>query len=140
MFHHIIVEKELLPVREAAGEGKIEAMFELADAILQGRHTKASPELAGPVIEAMFDHPDFRKDLQRFCNTYVMMTHYFKLQYEMGRIELREMVEQGSEYLQMMIQTMTTAPRHHWNRAQLQHCLCWIDEHQALLVELEGAG
>lgn len=138
MFNHIIVDSELLPIRNSASEGDINAMFKLAGCILNGQQTVAAPEAAKPIIDAMFDHPDFRKDLQRFCDTYVMMTEYLHLQYKKGEISLRNFLIDSCDYMEMMISTMTTAKRQYWNLPQLQECLQWIEESQQELAELKA--
>lgn len=126
MFDHVIVAQELLPLREAAGKGDIDAMFELADAIVKGRFTKASSEAADPLIDAMLNHPDFRKDLQRFCNTLVMMTHFLQLQWKEGKIDRRTYLQRSCTHLQQMIQCMTLAEPEYWDKVQLRDCLDWI--------------
>ena len=138
MFNHIIVDSELLPIREAASHGDIDAMFTLADSIVRGKQTSASPEAASPIIDAMFNHPDFRNDLQRFCNTYIMRTHYMELQCDRGEISRKEYLSDSCDYLEMMIRAITAGSRQLWNLEQLQICLSWIEDSEEELAELEA--
>lgn len=137
MFNQIIVSEEILPVREAASLGDIDAMYKLTEHILNGKQTARTSRYAENVLDAMFKHPDFLKDLQRFCNCYVMRTTLLRIRYQEELISYRDYVEQSCDYLQMMIDCMTTAPRHMWNYSQLINCIDWIAEHEKTLNEEE---
>lgn len=131
-FDEILVTGELMPVREAAIAGDFEAMFTLADSVLRGENTVRCSALAWMVINAMMDHPDFRKDLQRFCNVYLMGLSCCDLDYRQGRIDYGTYVTDARIYVKGMVDVMTTAPLEQWNIRQLRSCLNWLEEHDAL--------
>lgn len=135
MFAHIIVAEELLAIREAACKGDIEATFTLAKHVLQGKLAAKSGKNAYSIVTSMFYHDDFRKNPRRAWSTYVMMADVFLLQYEEGSISQKEYITNSCEYLQMMIDCMTAAPRHLWNYRQLEDCIAWIREHELKLQE-----
>mgnify|MGYP000862945865 CR=1 FL=1 len=135
MFEHIIVTKELLPIRDAACNGDIDAMFTLADHIVQGKYTKQSGKNADTVIDRMYGHPDFIKDPYRAWDTYVMTVCALKLMQQEGEITYHEYIGDSCMYLQMMISCMTSAPRHMWNYQQLENCIAWIRENEPKLQE-----
>lgn len=135
MFEHIIVAEELLPLREAACKGDIEAIFVLAKQVLEGKRAAKSGKNGYFIVNSMFYHDDFKKNLYRFWDTYVMMVDVLQLQYYEGNISLKEYIEDSCNYLQWMIDCMTAAPRHMWNYRQLENCIAWIREHEAKLQE-----
>lgn len=134
-FEHILVTETLLPVRDRAIAGDIEAMFELAGCLLRGHHAAQRSDAAWQVIEAMFDHPDFRQDLQRFCDIYVMVERCLRLYYQEGRTDYCSYVAESREHLRLMVDVMTSAPVTTWNIPQLRHCLDWLEHHQDSTTE-----
>jgi hypothetical protein len=138
LFDHIIVAEELLPVRQAAGEGDIEAMFSLLEHIIRGEHTAKSGRNANFVLSQMFGHKDSTSNHKRFWNTLIIQVHTFKLLHKEGEISYREYIEDGCTYLQMMIESMTGSPRRYWNYNQLINCIDWIRENEPKLQEEEA--
>lgn len=139
MFDHIIVSQEVLPIRDAASQGDIHALFELANHVLRGNQAARKSELVDPLIHALFDHEDFGKDGRLFCDTYVMMTHVLQLEWESGEISYRDYLEQGCESLELMLTVITTWPRAQWNHEQMRNSLNWILQSKQELSEMEEA-
>lgn len=138
LFEHIIVSEELLPVRDAASKGDIEAMFALVDHILKGKHTARSGKNAAAVLGQMFGHEDSTKDHRRFWNTLVMKVHALKLQHQEKEISYEEYIREGCDYLQMLIESMTGSPRQFWNYNQLINCIAWIRDNEPKLHDQEA--
>lgn len=135
LFDHIIVAQELLPTRDAAGKGDIEAMFTLADHIVKGIYTARSGENADFVLDRMFGHEQFADNHKRAWNTYVVKVHTLRLLFQEGKIDYAEYIRESCDYLQMMIASMSGSPRQYWNHRQLVNCINWIAEHEAMLEE-----
>ena len=138
MFDHIIVAEELLPVRQAAGKGDIDAMFSLLEHIIRGEHTAKSGRNADYVLSQMLDHDESTSNHKRFWNTLIIKVHTFKLLYQEGEISYREYIREGCDYLQIMIKSMTGSPRQYWNYNQLINCIDWIRENEPKLQEEEA--
>lgn len=135
MFDSIIVAEELLPIRNAAGQGDIDAMFALADHVVKGKHTRQSGKIANQIIGEMYKRDDFSNNYTRAWNTYVLNVCALKLMQLEGEISYRQYIEDSCDYLQYMIDSMTSAPRQMWNYEQLENCIAWIRENEPKLRE-----
>ena len=133
LFEHIIVAEELLPVRDAASTGDIDAMFTLLEHILQGKHTAKSGKNADSVLDQMFVHEDSSRDHKRLWNSLVLKVHTLKLLHQEGELSYHEYIEHGCDYLQILIETMTGSPRQYWDYTQLINCIDWIRENEPKL-------
>ena len=130
MFEKIIVSESLLPVREKACEGDIEAMFELANHVIEGNETKPCGDTAFQIISTMFNHKDFLNNPPRIWNTFILCTWALKLQKKVGKISYSKYIEDSCFYLARMIDGMTSQPREIWDIDKLQNCLQWIQDNE----------
>ena len=135
MFENILVSGELLPLREAASQGDLDAMLILADHVLEGKNTKACGETAFGIINKMFAHKDFTQNLPRAWEVYILCCNAEQLLYWQGKNTYLGYIKRCCDYLQWLIEVQTQAPRSMWNYRQLEACLAWIRENEPKLQE-----
>ena len=135
MFEKILVTEELLPVREAASQGDLDAMFTLLNHVINGHHTKLCGDTAFILINAMFDHEEFPDNLPRAWATYRLCSQAEHSLYQAGKNTQKEMIERSCDYLQWMIESMICAPRWMWNYELLEYAIQWIDQHTPKIQE-----
>lgn len=131
MFEKIIVADELYPVREAAREGDLSAMFNLADHVVRGKHTRQCGETAFEIINAMFDHKSFTQDLPRVWEVFKLCSLAEQLLYREGKSSFKEFIKCSCDYLQWMIEAIISAPRQRWDYRLLAYGIDWIKEHDS---------
>ena len=135
MFQYLIVSQELLPIRDAASQGDLDAMYKLAEAAIHGKGMKQCGVTACDILDAMIEKDEIREDIYRFVNTYILMVHGFSDQYDKGLIDDAEFAHKGCFYMELAIRAMTKFPYDYWPIDQLQSCLEWIARSREFVEE-----
>lgn len=135
MFNHILVTQDILPIRHAASQGDLDALFALLKHVLEGKEAQRCSGLAFNLISAMFNHPDFKQNLPRAWHAYFLCSEAEKLLYEEGKSSYSHYLENACDYLKSVIEIMTVTPCQMWNFELLDYCIDWIKEHEPLLRE-----
>jgi hypothetical protein len=130
MFDNLIVTNKLLPIRNAASLGDINAIFELLEHVLKGKQTARSGEYAEQLLAALFDHKDFACNAKRAWNCYVLKVHALRILYEEGEMAYEHYLKEGCDYLQMMVKSMAECPREYWDHDQMINAIIWIRDNE----------
>ena len=137
MFDDILVTGELLPIREAASKGDLDAMLILTDHVLEGKNTKACGETAFRIIVAMFKHNELKKNPRRCWEIFVQAANAEQLLYWQGKASYHDSIKGSCHFLQRLIEAQVSTPRHLWNYRQMESCLAWIRENEPKLQDKE---
>ena len=123
---------------EAAVFEKVKPIFELIGkqvTLIGGNGAGQICKIANQIIGEMYKRDDFSNNYTRAWNTYVLNVCALKLMQQEGEISYRQYIEDSCDYLQYMIDSMTSAPRQMWNYEQLENCIAWIRENEPKLRE-----
>lgn len=135
MFENIIVDTELIPVREAASKGNLPAMQKLARHIIEGDRTNVSPEMTRKLIESIIDHEDFGKEIEPLRDTLKLMADVTSESYRAGEIEYLEYVEGMQLALKELLKKTVEYPFDCWPIEEMKHCLDWLHNAEIELAE-----
>lgn len=135
MFEKILVTGDLLPIREAACEGDLDALISLTRHVLAGKHTLQSGEAAFDILHVIFDHKDFYENLPRAWGVYVLCSQAEQLLYREGKKNRKEYLTRSYDYLQWLVKAMLHAPRPMWDYELLEYAITWMKEHAPKLRE-----
>lgn len=136
LYQNLLVSCELLPLREAAKQGDITAMYQLTESVISQEDSTADGETTYQLLMQLVCHDDFHKDYDRVINCFIMFSWAFGRLYEEGRISYKQYVEDSRQYLQMAMDIITTLPCEDWDFPQIESCLNWIKLHREQPVEM----
>ncbi|MCB0561428.1 MAG: hypothetical protein KDD09_20880 [Phaeodactylibacter sp.] len=138
MFEKIIVDQDLLPLREMASRGDIQGMFDLATHTITGDKTPCSAETTLALCNAIMAHEDFGKDLSLARYTLSLAAQTAHRLFEDGSISWEEAAETIREMARSVLMSTADIPAEDWDLDQLQSCIEWLIQDQQGRMEQGG--
>ena len=129
MFETILVEASLVPVREAASQGDLSAMCQLARHILEGDRTRLCLESTASLCERILAHEHFGEDSEMARTTIKLLADHVAQCYQEGRMSYADYEEGMRLMLRELILWSVQMPEEEWNIAELKHAMDWLYEH-----------
>lgn len=129
MFEKILVEASLVPIREAASQGNLDAMCQLARHILEGDRTRLCLDSTAALCECILDHKDFGEDIEMARSTIKLLADHVAQCYQEGRMSYADYEEGMRLMLRELVLWTVKQPEEFWNIFELKHAVDWLYEH-----------
>lgn len=137
MFDYITVDEPLLPTREAASQHDLAAMFNLAECVIQGIHTRPCGITAIKILNAILRRDDVRQQHNHVYRAFILAAQARKLQYEQGQDSFQNAMGSACQFMQAVIEIMVYLPRSEWDLDQLDYAVTWLKTYAHQLHEDE---
>jgi len=110
MFKNVIIDSDLIPLREAASRGDLKSMYKLARHIIEEDGTKLSIETTQNLIEKITTHPDYGKEREVVRDTLKLIADHTSERYLAGEINYLEYVKGMKNSLKELIKLSIDYP------------------------------
>jgi hypothetical protein len=134
MFEKIIVDNDLLALRQSASRGDIQAMFNLATHTVSGDKTRCCGQTTLELCEAIMNHPDFGRDTAIARNTFSLAAQTADRLHQEGKLSKEEATDTIRGMTRAILMSTAQTPPKEWNLDQLMSCVEWLmqDEHDRM--------
>jgi hypothetical protein len=128
MIEEILVDSKLLPVREAAQNGNLDALFTLSKHIMENDRARLSTKNLRALSAAIASHEDFGKteDPRQIVELCKIMADYYWCLYQEGGIDGETAREEMRIKYQELIYFSAQLDFADWDITTMKNCMDWL--------------
>jgi hypothetical protein len=128
MFENIIVTSDLLPIRQAASQGDLNAMCQLARYLVDQDSAKISTEMVEKICTKIATHKELEDNIEHIIDLCKLLADCYSILHKQDKLDTVEARKQMRLKLMEVIFWSTQLPFEQWNIEELKNCVDWLFE------------